>query len=124
MTILDNHSRYCFVYFLKNKSDVYECFEKFVEYVQTHTGHKIKHIRTDNGREYVNHRVEELLAGQPWYTCRNVETTIPPNAESNGRTERLNSTLLDKARCMLQKAKLSSKFWAEAISCAAYLSNS
>ena len=119
MTILDDHSRYCFLYFLKNKSDVYECFKKFEEYVQTQTGHKIKRFRTDNGREYINHRVEELLANHGIH----VETTVPPNAESNGRAERLNRTLLDKARCMLQEAKLPSKFWAEAISCAAYLSN-
>ena len=118
MTILDDRSRYCFIYFLKNQSDVYERFKKFVEYVETQAGHEIKGFRTDNGREYVNHRVLELRANHDIH----VETNVPPNAESNGRAERLNRTILDKARCMLQQAKLTSKFWTvNPISCCIFI---
>lgn len=72
-----------------------------------------------NGREYVNKEVSSILN----QASIKHETTIPYNPQSNGRAERLNRTLLTKARCMLADSCLEKKFWAEAITTAAYLSN-
>ena len=54
-----------------------------------------------------------------WHSSREV----PRNSQSNGRAEKHNRTLLEKARCMLHDVGLPIKFWAEAISTVSYLSN-
>lgn len=43
--------------------------------------------------------------------------------EQNGLSERMNQTLVERAKCMLFNANLSKKFWGEAINTAAYLRN-
>ncbi|KXJ79375.1 hypothetical protein RP20_CCG001137 [Aedes albopictus] len=51
------------------------------------------------------------------------QTTCPYTPQQNGVAERMNRTLVEKARCMLNDSKLPKKFWAEAVSTAAYLVN-
>lgn len=51
------------------------------------------------------------------------ETTIPYSPQQNGRAERINRTLMDKARCLISDSKLPKEFWAEAIATGAYLTN-
>lgn len=43
--------------------------------------------------------------------------------EQNEVAERVNRTIVEKTRCLLEDAKLKTKFWAEASSTAAYLIN-
>jgi hypothetical protein len=45
---IDDHSRKIFVYFLKEKSEVFSCFKKFKNLVENQHEKKIKTIRTDN----------------------------------------------------------------------------
>jgi len=49
--------------------------------------------------------------------------TTPGDLQSNGVAERMNWTLLEKARCLRIIANLLKEFWAEALSTAAYLIN-
>ena len=49
--------------------------------------------------------------------------TISRKAQQNGVAERMNRTLLEKARCMRLFAGLSKLFWAEAVNTACYLVN-
>jgi hypothetical protein len=51
------------------------------------------------------------------------QTTVPYSPEQNGVAERLNRTLVEKARCMLMESGLSTDLWAEAIATANYLKN-
>ena len=51
------------------------------------------------------------------------ELTTPKTPEQNGAAERLNCTLVETTRVMLLDSGLHQKFWAEAISTAAYLRN-
>ena len=51
------------------------------------------------------------------------ETTVPYSPQQNGVAERLNRTLVERARSMLMEAKLSPDLWAEAIATAVYLKN-
>lgn len=43
--------------------------------------------------------------------------------EQNGTAERMNRTIVEKARCMLFDANLSVKYWAEAVATAVYIIN-
>lgn len=52
LTIIDDYSRMTFVYFLKHKSELDQRGREFVAYVERQTGDKIRHLRSDSGREF------------------------------------------------------------------------
>lgn len=51
------------------------------------------------------------------------QTSVAYNPPQNGRAERINRTILDKARSMLADSGLENRFWAEAVATATYLIN-
>ena len=53
LTFIDDFSKYCWVHFLKHKSDVFDLFKVFRALVENQSGRKIKILRYDNGGEYV-----------------------------------------------------------------------
>ena len=119
LTFLDDHTRKIFVYFLKTKDMVLQSFKHFITYMENQCETKIKTLRTDNGKEYMNEKLKNVIDAAGIHH----ETSIAYNPQQNGRAERINRTLLDKARCMLAESKLPKSFWAEAIATAAFLSN-
>lgn len=65
--------------------------------VETQTNKKIKIIRSDNGREFCNAEFNNYLKKMGIVH----QTTCPYTPEQNGLCERINRTLVEKARCML-----------------------
>ena len=51
LTLIDDHSRYVVVYFLKNQSQTFNTFKKFKAMVGCQTGKKMKALRSENGTE-------------------------------------------------------------------------
>ena len=101
------------------KTKVFERFKEWQAEVENFTGKRVKVLRTDNGGEFTSKAFEAHLKA---YGIRH-EWTIPKTPEQNGAAERLNCTLVETTRTMLLDANLPPKFWAEAISTAAYLTN-
>ena len=54
ITFIDDHSRVCWVYLLKEKSETASTFKKFYSMIKTQFQSDIQMIRTDNAREYFN----------------------------------------------------------------------
>jgi len=54
LTFIDDFTRKTWVYFLKNKSEVFERFCNFKELVENQSGLHIKVLRTDRGGEYIS----------------------------------------------------------------------
>ena len=73
ITFIDDSSRKVWVYFLKNKSDVFETFKKWKAMVETETCLKVKCLRSDNGGEYIDGGFSEYCAAQGI----RMEKTIP-----------------------------------------------
>lgn len=119
LTLLDDYSHYTIVFGLKKKSGVFNCLQSFVARVNAKFGQGISEFRCDNGTEFVNGKVKELFDK---HGIR-METTIPGTPQNNGVAERLNRTLLEKARCMLFGSNLRKSFWIEAVLTAVYLLN-
>ncbi|KAG7301017.1 hypothetical protein JYU34_015390 [Plutella xylostella] len=119
LLFVDDFSRMSFVYFLKSKSEVFKYFKEFKSLVEKQTGKEIKILRTDNGGEFCSKELNDFLkdAGITH------QLTNPYTPEQNGVCERLNRTIVEKARCLLFDAKLQKKLWAEAVSTAVYLRN-
>ena len=54
LTFIDDYTRKTWVYFLKQKSEVFEKFYHFKALVEKQSGHYIKVIRTGKGGEYIS----------------------------------------------------------------------
>ena len=119
LTFIDDASRKTVVYFLKSKTEVLESFQDFKAFAENQTGERIKRIRTDNGREYVNREMKEFLRKSGIHH----EMTAPYNPEQNGLAERRNRTYVERARSMLFDAGLDKSFWAEAVATASHVIN-
>jgi galactitol-specific phosphotransferase system IIB component len=80
---------------------------------------KIKKIRSDSGKEFVNTNIEEY--------CDEVgikhEVSVTYTPQQNGVVERKNMTLITLARTMLDEYNTPQDLWAEAINTACYASN-
>ncbi|RVW87710.1 Retrovirus-related Pol polyprotein from transposon TNT 1-94 [Vitis vinifera] len=79
ITFIDDSSRKVWVYFLKNKSDVFVTFKKWKAMVETETGLKVKCLRSDNGGEYIDGGFSEYCAAQGI----RMEKTIPGTPQQN-----------------------------------------
>ena len=132
LTFIDDYSRYTIVYFIQSKCEVLSKFKEYVSYVKKQFGHEImtlsceesfgyevQTIRSDNGGEYTSNDFKFFCSE------RGIghEYTTPYSPEQNGVAERLNRTIIESARAMLNHAKLPLDFWAEACSTAVYLHN-
>lgn len=119
ITFIDDYSRTVYVYFLKNKMDMKSVFERFKNEVENELEKRIKILRTDNGKEYCNKVFLKFLAD----SGIKHQTSTPYTPEQNGLAERMNRTLVERARCMLFDAKLPKTYWAEAVATAAHVVN-
>ena len=54
LTFVDDFSRRTWIYFLHSKDQVLDIFIEFQLYVERQSGFKLKFLRIDNGKEYVN----------------------------------------------------------------------
>ena len=52
LTLIDEFSRFSFVYILKKKSDAFLAFCNFKNLVETQTGKKFKKLKSDKGGEF------------------------------------------------------------------------
>ena len=58
--IADDYTRYTWVFFLVDKSDVFATFKSFVKGIHNEFEITIKRVRSDNGSEFKNTRIDEL----------------------------------------------------------------
>lgn len=119
LTFVDDYTRKCFGFLIKTKDEVPSKFMEFMTRVEWETGKRIKVLRTDNGREYVNRKLNDILKTKG---IQHV-TTLRYTPEQNGIAEWQNRTIIEKARNMLQDAKLDRRLWGEAVRTAIYLKN-
>ena len=119
VTFTDDYSRYVTIDILKTKDEVIEKFEDFLNLVENQHDLKVKKFRSDGGGEYISNEFKRVCKSRGI----EIDGTIPYSPQQNGVAERMNRTLMEMARSMLYHANLPQKFWAEAISTAAYLRN-
>ncbi|KAJ4719824.1 Retrovirus-related Pol polyprotein from transposon TNT 1-94 [Melia azedarach] len=119
VSMIDDFSRMTWVFIMKHKSEAFKNFRQWKALVENQTGKKIKRLRTDNSLEFCWSEFDEF--------CKNEgiarHHTVRDTPQQNGVTERMNQTLLERARCMLSNAELTRRFCAEAVSTACYLIN-
>ena len=119
LVIVDDYTRYTWVFFLKTKDETQETFISFAKEAQRQHQCEIMAIRSDNGTEFKNYTMDEFLSDEGIKHQFSVAYT----PQQNGVAERKNRTLIEMARTMLDEYKSPYKLWAEAINTACHASN-
>ena len=119
ITFVDDFSRKVWVYFLKQKDEVFNNFEMFKALVENESGNKIKRIRINNGGEYVNNRFKSFCE----HHGIKREMTIRYTPQQNDIVERKNKTLVEMVRCVIQSKNLPLFLWDEVVNTATHVLN-
>ena len=118
-TFVDDYSSLSVVRPIKAKSDVAGVTTDVINMLEKQSGWPLLVVRTDNGSEYINSTLATFFKDKGVLH----QTTVRYTPEQNGKAERLNRTLLDRVRAMLEDSGLPKTLWAEAATTASYLRN-
>jgi transposase InsO family protein len=119
LVIIDDYSRFTWVFFSQDKGETKEALKKFLKRAQNKFDAKVKRIRSDNVTKFKNTQIEDCLDEEGIKH----EFLAPYTPQQNGVDERKNMTLTKMARTMLDKYKMSNRFLAEAVNTARYATN-
>jgi hypothetical protein len=104
---------------LNDKTESAGTLKTVVAMLERQSGKKLKRMRTDVGKEWLNGVVGEF--------CRRNgilhETTVPYTPEQNGVVERAIATYFEMVRCMLHSAGMDLRYWGEALMYAIHIRN-
>nr|GEY62714.1 integrase, catalytic region, zinc finger, CCHC-type, peptidase aspartic, catalytic [Tanacetum cinerariifolium] len=119
LVVVDDYSRYTWVFFLYSKDEASEVIISFIKKTQVNLQLHVLRVRTDNGTEFKNKNLakffDEVGITQQFSAAR--------TPQQNGVVERRNRTLVEVTRTMLTFANLPSFLWAEAIAIACFTQN-
>ncbi|GJT47536.1 retrovirus-related pol polyprotein from transposon TNT 1-94 [Tanacetum coccineum] len=119
LVVVDDYSRYTWVFFLHSKDEASEVIISFIKKTQVNLQLQVQRVRTDNGTEFKNKTLakffDEVGISQQFSAAR--------TPQQNGVVERRNRTLVEAARTMLTFANLPLFLWAEAIATACFTQN-
>lgn len=107
------------IYFLKQKSEVFDHYKKYEAWLRVQRGGTICILGCDRGGNFTSQEFTEHLekSGSVQHL------TVHDSPASNGADECANWMHLDGARAMLESAKLPRNLWAEAINHHVWLHN-
>ena len=117
--IVDDFSRYSWIFPLKSKSDFCDVFMVFQKQVENQFSKKIKVFQSDGGGEFISTRFKTHLQGhgiQHLISC-------PSTPEQNGIAERKHRHLTELGLSMMFQSKTPLKFWVDAFYSANFISN-
>ena len=97
LTLIDDYSRYGYVYLLSHCHESLDCFKCFVAEVENKHEKGLKTFRTDRRPEYLSNKFKEFCEEKG--ILRHL--TIPRTPQQNGVGKRRNRTLLYMARSMM-----------------------
>jgi transposase InsO family protein len=120
LVVVDDYSRYVWVFFLKEKGETFGFVrDLFLRLRNERHRDAIRAIRSDNGSKFRNSRFETI--------CHDLglehQFSSPYTPPQNGIVERKNRTLCEMARTMLVEHRTLRRFWAKAVNTVCYVSN-
>ncbi|KAJ9546733.1 LOW QUALITY PROTEIN: hypothetical protein OSB04_019276 [Centaurea solstitialis] len=119
LVIVDEYSRYTWVFFLRAKSETPQLIIAFIHRMEKYNQITVRSIRSDHGTEFKNSVLDEFLISKG--ISQNFSSVRTP--QQNEIVERRNRMLIEAARSMLIEARLPIQFWAEAVNTACYTQN-
>ncbi|KAI3729397.1 hypothetical protein L6452_18054 [Arctium lappa] len=100
LVIIDDYSRFTWVYFLRTKDETSGRIKSFILRIENQTNQKVKVIRSNNGTEFKN------LDLNTFCEEKGIERqySAPRTPQQNGVAERRNRTLIEDARSLLSSS--------------------
>ena len=99
LVLVDNFSRFTWIFFLEHKDQTFSYFKIFRKRVEKEKGLLILRIRSDRGGEFVN----QLFMTYCDENGIKHEMSCPRTPQQNGVVERKNRTLQEIARTMISE---------------------
>ena len=117
VSFIDDHSKYTWIYLLRNKSDVFRVFHDFKNLVERKFDRKIISVQSDWGGEYekLNSFFQRLGISH--------RVSCPHAHQQNGAAERKHRHIVDVGLALLANASMPLKYWDQAFLTATYLIN-
>lgn len=117
MVLIDDYSRYTWVFPLARKSDVLDVFKEWLVAVERRFERKLKVFRSDNGGEFV--------ALDPYLRGLGIEhqTSVAYSAPQNGDAERANRSIIERVIAIMHSERLPLALWAEVTQAVVYIKN-
>ena len=91
----------------------------WITLVENETGKKLKCLRSDNGGEYCSKEFDNYCS----YHGIHRQKIVPGTPQENGVSERMNRTIMERARCMRLHAGFPLQFWVDVVDIVVYLIN-
>jgi hypothetical protein len=95
-TFVDDATRKTWVYCIQQKSNVFDTFKKWKALVENETRKRLKCLRSYNGGEYCRKEFYDYCS----YHGIRREKTVRGKPQENGVSERMNMTIMERARSM------------------------
>ncbi|GJU30961.1 zinc finger, CCHC-type containing protein [Tanacetum coccineum] len=118
--LVDDYSRYMWVYFLNTKDQAFDTFKEYKKTIENELRTTLKMLRTDRGGEFTSNEFTQYCKENG--IAR--QLTAPYSPQQNGVVERRNRTIMSTTRCMMKATNMPQNFWAEAVRHAIYILNS
>nr|GEZ40470.1 hypothetical protein [Tanacetum cinerariifolium] len=119
LVVVDDYSRYTWVFFLHSKDEASDVRISFIKKTQVNLQLQVQRVRTDNGTKFKNKTLDKLL--DEVGISQQFSATRTP--QQNGVVERRNRTLVEATRTMLTFTILPLFFWPKAIVTACFTQN-
>ncbi|KAG7547402.1 GAG-pre-integrase domain [Arabidopsis suecica] len=116
---IDNYSRFCWFYPLKQKSDFFSIFTVFQAKVENQLNQKIGVFQCDGGGEFMSKQFLTHLQQvgiQQFVSC-------PYTPQQNGLAERKHRHIIELGLSMLFQGRVPQRYWVEAFYTASFLIN-
>ena len=119
LVLVDEFTKFTWVYLLKHKSDTFKVFTQFQAMVNTQFSLPIKILRSDCGGEFTSTDFTQF--------CHNKgilhHLSCPHTPQQNGVAERKHRHLIQCALALLSESHLPMSYWSYAVSAATHLIN-
>ena len=119
LTIVDDFTRATWIYLLKSKDEVIFKFISFSNILKNQFGINIKMIRSDNGTEFLNNKMESFCIDNGIMH----QTSCVGTPQQNGVVERKHRHILNVARSLVFQSGLPLKYWGDAVLTSVFLIN-
>jgi Reverse transcriptase (RNA-dependent DNA polymerase)/gag-polypeptide of LTR copia-type/Integrase core domain/GAG-pre-integrase domain len=107
MLVVDDCTRFTWMAALHSKDQAFDAFQRYVSLAEAEHSTRVCCVRSDNGGEFIS------KAFSAWLSGRGIrrELTTPHSPWQNGVVERMNRTIVEGGRTLLQAAQLPLSLW-------------